>query len=187
VPFVRVYTKGINDVNYIVPFFGLLITLANAMHCLRLPYNIMILAGGHYKQTQANYIVASVSNIVISIITVKFWGLVGVAIGTLVAMSYQTVWMAWYDSKNFLNLSLTIFIKHITVDAMCFVTGYVISSLVEFSNISYFSWFVMAIKVGIIWMTIVIVFNIVFYKEFIIKVFSILLKKYKGDILCKAQ
>lgn len=52
VPFVRVYTAGINDANYIQPAFAILLTLANAMHCLRLPYNIMVLAAGHYKQTQ---------------------------------------------------------------------------------------------------------------------------------------
>lgn len=100
VDFVRVYTYGINDADYIQPLFAVLITIANAGHCLRLPYNILILAAGHYKQTQSNYIIAMILNIVVSIATVKMWGLVGVAIGTLIAMAYQTVWMAKYDSKN---------------------------------------------------------------------------------------
>lgn len=60
VPFVQVYTFGINDANYIQPAFAVLLTLANAMHCLRLPYNIMVLAAGHYRQTQKNYIVAAI-------------------------------------------------------------------------------------------------------------------------------
>ena len=63
VPFVQVYTFGINDANYIQPVFAVLLTLANAMHCLRLPYNIMVLAAGHYRQTQKNYIVAAILNI----------------------------------------------------------------------------------------------------------------------------
>ena len=87
VPFVQVYTFGINDANYIQPVFAVLLTLANAMHCLRLPYNIMVLAAGHYRQTQKNYIVAAILNILVSILTVKVWGLIGVAIGTLVAMT----------------------------------------------------------------------------------------------------
>lgn len=49
VPFVEVYTNGISDINYIQPMFAMLLVVANAGHCLRLPYNIMILAGGHYK------------------------------------------------------------------------------------------------------------------------------------------
>ena len=59
-PFVMIYTNGINDVNYIQPLFADAIVLANAMHCLRMPYNIMILAAGHYKQTQHNYIIAAI-------------------------------------------------------------------------------------------------------------------------------
>lgn len=44
---VRVYTNGITDADYIQPLFAFLITLANAGHCLRLPYNVMIVAVGH--------------------------------------------------------------------------------------------------------------------------------------------
>lgn len=58
---------------------------------MRLPYNLLILDGGHYKQTQSNYIVASVINIVLSILFVNSLGLIGVAKGTFVAMLYQTI------------------------------------------------------------------------------------------------
>ena len=41
-----------------------------------LPYNLMILAAGHYKQTQNNYIVAAALNIVISTVLVSRFGLI---------------------------------------------------------------------------------------------------------------
>lgn len=91
VPFVQVYTLRVNDADYIQPIFAVLLIAANAGHCLRMPYNIMILAVGHYRETQSNYIVAAILNVVISIASVYLWGLIGVAIGTLVAMCYQTV------------------------------------------------------------------------------------------------
>lgn len=103
VPFVQVYTHGVNDANYMQPLFGVLLVAANSGHCLRLPYNIMILAAGHYKQTQHNYIIAAAMNIVIAIVCVMQFGLIGVALGTLASMVYQTVWMAWYNSKNFIQ------------------------------------------------------------------------------------
>lgn len=55
VPFVKVYTKGVTDANYIQPIFAYIITCAYAVHCLRLPYNMMVLAAGHFKQTQKYY------------------------------------------------------------------------------------------------------------------------------------
>lgn len=53
VPFVEVYTSGINDANYTQPVFALLIVAANAGHCLRLPYNLIILAGGIINKLKA--------------------------------------------------------------------------------------------------------------------------------------
>ena len=121
VPFIQVYTLGIRDANYIQPTFAILLTLANAMHCLRLPYNIMVLAAGHYKQTQRNYIVAAILNVVVSVLTVKIWGLIGVAIGTLVAMTYQTIWLAVYDSRNFIYWPLKKVIRQFLVDIINFI------------------------------------------------------------------
>ena len=165
VSFVQVYTKGINDADYMQPLFAVLITLANAGHCLRLPYNILILAAGHYKQTQSNYIVAMILNIVISIATVKLWGLIGVAIGTLVAMVYQTVWMAWYDSKNIINWQFKNFLKQVAVDAITVIIASVATCWIPLLSVNYVSWFILAFEVFAIWLVIVIVVNLMFYRK----------------------
>lgn len=164
VPFVKVYTSGVNDANYIVPAFALLITLANGLHCLRLPYNLMILAVGHYKQTQSNYIVAASLNIVISIVAVKLWGLVGVAVGTLMAMTYQMIWMAWYDSKHLIKRPLKLFVKQLLVDGTIFASAFLSCKLFLESDISNFlQWIVLAIEVMAIWLLISLLINAIFY------------------------
>lgn len=165
VSFVRVYTSGIDDADYIQPLFAVLITLANAGHCLRLPYNILILAAGHYKQTQSNYIIAMIMNIVISIATVKLWGLIGVAIGTLIAMSYQTVWMAWYDSKNIINWPFKTFLKQCGVDAITVIIASLATFKIPLLSVSYHAWFIQAIEVFAIWCVIVLINNLIFYKD----------------------
>ncbi len=170
VQFVQVYTLGINDANYIQPLFAVLITAANAGHCLRLPYNIMILAAGHYKQTQANYIIATVLNVVISIITVFCWGLIGVAIGTLVAMMYQTIWMAIYNSKNLLNWPFRNFVKQFIVDIITVITCYCATRFLVFSNVSYIGWIILAMKTVLIVGAISFLINIIFYKERIVRI-----------------
>lgn len=170
VPFVQVYTHGVNDANYIQPLFGVLLVAANSGHCLRLPYNIMILAAGHYKQTQHNYIVAAVMNIAISIISVMQFGLIGVALGTLAAMVYQTVWMAWYNSKNFIQWPMKNFFKQIGVDAVSAVGIYWLGSLMEMSSVSYVAWVMLAVKVSVIGGIVVLVVNGVFYREYLGKI-----------------
>lgn len=177
VPFARVYTKGIADADYIQPLFAILITLAQAGHCLRLPYNLMILAGGHYKQTQSNYVIAAVLNILISILMVKFYGLIGVAIGTLVAMVYQTVWMAWYVSKNLINWPFQNFVKQCFIDALAFLIAYSLSGYFTLSSVTYWDWIVLGIKVAPVWLIIVLAVNGVFKTEYVIKLFGVLARR----------
>lgn len=170
VPFVQVYTHGVNDANYMQPLFGVLLVAANSGHCLRLPYNIMILAAGHYKQTQHNYIIAAVMNIAISIVCVMQFGLIGVALGTLAAMAYQTAWMAWYNSKNFIQWPMKNFFKQIGVDAVSAVGIYWLGSMMEMSSVSYVAWVVLAVKVTAIGGIIVLVVNGMFYREYLRKI-----------------
>lgn len=165
VPFVRVYTAGISDANYIQPTFAILLTLAHAMHCLRLPYNIMVLAAGHYKQTQRNYIVAAVINIVISVLTVKAWGLIGIAIGTLAAMVYQTVWLAVYDSRNFVFWPMKAVVKQFAVDSVTAVCIVMLSGMLTMRSVSYISWFILAMATALLAVIITVCLNFIAYKD----------------------
>ena len=179
IPFVSVFTLGVTDALYIRPLFAVLITCANGMHCLRLPYNLMILAGGHYKETQKNYIIAAIMNIVVSIATVKLWGLVGVAIGTLCAMVYQTIWMAIYDSHNFINWPMKKFIKQVGVDVITVLLAVIVTSPVKMKTISYVDWTMMAVKIVFIVGVVIVCVNAVFYREKLIKLMKKVVNKIK--------
>lgn len=177
VSFIGIYTNCVTDANYIQPLFAVLLVLANAVHCLRMPYNLMILAGGHYKQTQNNYIVAAIMNITVSIVLVKAAGLIGVAIGTLVAMLYQTVWMANYDSKNLICWPLRKFMKQIFVDVLSVVC---FSFCVRFLNLqaqNYLQWIYNAVKVVTVAVAITGVINWIFYRDKEKKLLSKIIKR----------
>lgn len=163
VPFVEIYTLGITDARYIQPMFGLLLTLAHGGHCLRLPYNLLILASGHYKQTQSNYIISALINVIVSVVSVKLWGLIGVAIGTLIAMFYQTFWMAKYTSRNLISWPFKYFTKQMLVDILTFIVAYIPSMYLHMQNVNYLSWVLLAFQVVIIWGGAVIIINSIFY------------------------
>lgn len=150
VPFVRVYTDGLTDADYIRPVFAAVLTLAYWIRCLRTPYNILILAGGHYKQTQRCHVTAAAINLVLSVVTVKLWGLVGVAVGTLAALAYQTVWMVVYDSKNLLRWPLGKVIRRLGLDALAFGLIFLGTRWVSLGEVSYWGWLRMAVPVGLV-------------------------------------
>lgn len=165
IPFVEVYTKGVDDANYVQPLFAILLVLAHGCHCLRMPYNMLIFASGHYKQTQNNYFTAAIINIIVSVITVKYWGLIGVAIGTLVSMAYQTLWMAWFNSKNMIKRPIHYFVKQIIIDSLSFAVLWIIPIPFKLSSLSYLSWGMLAIEYFVIYLVAVIVINLIFYRD----------------------
>lgn len=177
VPFVQVYTRAITDANYIQPLFAALFVLAHACHCLRLPYILMIFAAGHYKETQSNHIIATISNIIISVIAVKLWGLTGAAIGTLVSMLYQTIWMAIYNSNNLVKRSVKVFVKQAMVDVLtigCYVLFPFNSQL---NGNDYVSWCILLAKTTSLFLVITVIINTVFYRNYIGLIYRKLLKR----------
>lgn len=169
VPFVRVYTAQITDTNYIVPPFAYMITLAQAVYCCRLPYYMLVNAAGHYKQTQGSAIFEAVLNIVVSVVLVFHYGLIGVAVGTFVAMAYRTIYLANYLKNNILYRPLSHFLKHLVVDgcAAALLIGVVrvFPIFYEMKQVSYFAWFFLAVKVALTGLAIQFGVNWLFYRK----------------------
>lgn len=133
--------KNITDVSYIVPSFAILITIAQAMYSYRIPYNMMVLAVGHYKQTQNSAIIEASINLLLSIFLVIKFGLVGVSIGTLVAMSYRTIYFALYLKKNILKRSFRHFIKHMLIDLLSALIIVICTLSINLANVTYIEFF----------------------------------------------
>lgn len=184
-PFVRIYTDNIADVNYIVPTFAYLITLAQALYCIRLPYNIMVLAAGHYKQTQSSAIIEAAINVVISIVLVIKYEIVGVAIGTVMAMAYRTCYLVWYLSKNILHRKVQHFIKHIMVNSIIVLVVSIIVAIAprffSLTDTTYSAWFFLAIKTGITGVGISSMINTIFYKQKMLTYINKIRKKHRRN------
>ena len=176
VPFVSLYTKGIEDVNYIQPLFAYLITAATEIYCIRIPYESMISAAGHIKQTRIGAYGEALINVSVSVILVWRFGLIGVAIGTIAAVGFRLVYNVFYLSHNILDRSALPFIKHIVLDigitlAICIGCGQIIQHMGIFS---YLTWAFGASITVIISIIVTIIANFLFYKEATRKLLSII-------------
>ena len=163
-PFIRVYTDGISDAEYIQPLFAVLIVLAHATQCIKTTYNMVILAGGHFKQVQRCHVISAALNMIISVAAVYRFGLVGVAVGTVISMTYQMVWMAVYDSKHLIKWPLRNFIKQILVDVLTVIVICAATSRIELTAVNYLAWFAMAVKVAVTAILVIAVMITVFFR-----------------------
>ena len=181
VPFVQIYTKKIIDANYIVPLFAVLLTCATALYCLRSPYTITVLAAGHYKQTQNSAIIEMILNVVISIGLVFWLGLIGVAIGTMISVTYRTVYFVLYLRKNILKRRFTLFVKHILVDIVTVVCMVAATFWIKLSAVNYLAWIIMALECGGICLAVSIIINLIFYRKTLKNVIQLFFRRHKAE------
>ena len=179
VPFVRVYTKGVNDADYANYLFGLLMVIAYAALCLRHPYFVVIRAAGHFKETQNGAFISAGINVAVTVALVFRYGLIGAAIGTIAAMVYHTCYCVWYLMRNILNLNGLSVIKLVFVDAAIFALGIVLTKQIGLTDLSWLSWVIMAVKSSVVVIVIAFVVNSVFYRNMLAYFIGRLKRRYR--------
>lgn len=183
-PFISVYTQGVHDTNYIYPIFGALLVAAYGVYCIRLPYNIMVLAAGHYKETQASAILEAGINVVVSVVLVSWYGLYGVAVGTLAAMLYRSCYLAYYLSKAIIMRPFVNYLKHLAIDLATVVLIFFSTKWLLTDVSGYIQWVILAVKVfGIALVEVVLINSMIYKTEFSDSVSLVMkrsMKKKKG-------
>ena len=164
-PFVQVYTRSITDTSYYYPVFGLLMNLAYAVQCLRIPYVRVISAAGRFRETQNGAIVSMIINVVISILLVRRYGLAGVAAGTLAAMLYHTVYCVWYLKRDILFMPIKHFARLFISDLTVGFVSILLTRNWMFNGGSYISWILFTMKNAIVVVLVSLVFHLLFFRE----------------------
>ncbi len=166
-PFILLYVKDVEGANYDQPLFGLLLTLASALYCLRLPYHALVKAAGHFRQTKfAAYGEAAV-NICVSVLAVFRFGLIGVAVGTILAMLFRFVYYILYLARHILYRPAAASWLRLLVNAACFAAVYLAGSrvLARFVIGSYWQWALVSALVALLSLACVLPVNALLYRE----------------------
>lgn len=167
--FVHLYTRGVNDANYDAPVFAIVLILAYAVFTIRIPYKQLINAAGHYKQTQKSAIIEMVLNLTVSVILVLKYDMIGVAVGTLVAMLYRMVYFVKYVSKNILFVEPAYFLKLCFSDLVSIALMLIETKFMTFQAGNFMEWAMVSFRFAVIYTATVFIITIIFNrKEFII-------------------
>ena len=182
VPFVTVYTKNVTDANYVRHLFGILIVISEYIWAIRLPYSSITLAAGHFKETRIGAWVECITNIVISIIFVRKYGLVGVTIGTIVAMTIRTIEFVYHTNKYILDRSIWESVKKIMLVVVeTLIIIFICKYLPYVDNISYINWIINALMTGIVALIVATSLNYLFFKKEFMDAFNM----FKGILTRK--
>ena len=119
-PFIKCYTKGVTDIQYIDNKLPLLFIATFLLSCGRSAANQVINFAGHFKLTQNRSILESLINIIISIVAVWRFGIYGVLLGTIAALFYRSNDIVIYAAKNILKRSVWITYRRWVVNVIVF-------------------------------------------------------------------
>lgn len=184
-PFVEMYTKGVTDIVYVRTDLAILITVTEAIFCIRQPYLTLVQATGNYKETKNGAIFEAAVNIVSSLILVNIMGINGIIIGTLLANLIRTTQYIVFVSKKILNRGYKEIICKIlwTLLNITLIIAATLPIISQIQLVNWFSWIFMAIISLLLALTFTFVSALLFYKKellYFIKIILNVLKNGKG-------
>ena len=164
--FLGIYTSGVTDIQYIIYSVGILFVLSEALHCIKQNYHNLILAAGHYKQTQIGAFIEAGLNVILSIVLALFMGISGILVATIVSTLYRTVEYVIYLRKNILYRNIWPSIKRTLVNLLSAGLIVAICLVIPFNTPdTYLLWVIKAIPVFAISCAVTFLVNSVFYSK----------------------
>lgn len=184
IPFIYIYTSGITDANYINFQLAFLMVICETIYCLRYPYNNLILAAGHFKQTQKSAFIEAGFNILMSLVLIQIWGLLGIVFATVLAMTYRFLYFSHYISNNILYRPIKVIVKRTLVNISIFTLNFFLCELFISDIVrNYRDFIISGCKTFFLCAGVAMLFNIIFYKNSIDDInthFNMIIRKKIG-------
>lgn len=139
IPFMKLYTSGVTDINYIDYKVAVLFTVFYLMTGARACASDLINYAQHFKKTQSRCVAEAVINLSVSVLAVNLCGIYGVLIGTIVALLFRMNDMLIYANRKILKRSAWPSYKRLLINSVLFIVITIISGWMPWQLDSYFS------------------------------------------------
>ena len=159
-PFVEIYTSGIQDVDYMDPLLAILFVITAYMNIVRLPSIMAINAVGAFKETQKGAIIEAIINLGASLALAVKFGIYGLLMGGIVSYCFRTIDLIYYADTKVVGRSIIAHFIKISINVFCGIgVSLILVPLTADSGRSWISWIQSAFGVFIVMAIIFIVLN----------------------------
>lgn len=172
IDFVKIYTSGVCDADYILPSFGILLVISEALHCIKQQYHTLVLAAGRYKETQVGAFIEAGLNILLSVIFVNIMGITGTIVATIISTAFRTIDYVLYLKKNILFRCVRIFVVRMVISMLNAISIIIIYEIIPLPQArTYLGWGLKAIPVLAIATLVTLLWNYLFFRDDLALVF----------------
>lgn len=122
-PFVKLYTNGIDNSVYLVSAISIGFTINGFINGIKTPYGMLIISAGHYRETRWRSLIQAVILVISSTILCYFYGVSGILIGAILANTYRLIDYIYYVPKKIIRISIWNSIKNIGFGLIIFAVA----------------------------------------------------------------
>lgn len=158
ISFIQIYTKGVQDANYIDNKLLLLFCIIGVMTSWKSPQSTIISAAGHFRETRHRAIIEVIITLVGSCILGYLYGLNGILLGTIIALGYRSIDIVYAQKITGHKVSIT-FKRLARIGILEVVVSIILKKLVENKIDSFGVWVIYAIGISLIISGIIIGIN----------------------------
>ena len=169
-PFIKLYTAGINDVNYIYIYLPTLFGAIQMLSWSRYVSGNLTSVAGYAKQVGIISIIEASMNIILSLILVQFIGLYGVLISTVISLPLKVIYTNYLSEKIILKRSSIKNNLIILTNYFIFAITCILSIKMEINiNINnYLMFIVYGVVLTLLYTIIVLAINIIINKDLVL-------------------
>lgn len=164
-PFIRLYTSGITDINYDLPLVGFLFVMNGLLHNIKTPQGMLVVSAGLYKETKIQTTIQGVITVVVGFILAPFLGIVGVLIASIISNVYRNLDLMFFIPKNVTMLPVRGTFFRILRIFMCLIIFYIPFYFITINPESYLYWIITSFCVGTYAFIIVILNGLIFDRD----------------------
>ena len=148
-PFFKLYTKGVSDINYLDNNLAELFVIFYLLHNARVSSGKLIEIAQRFEDTKWRSVLESFINVTVSVLMVIKFGIYGVLIGTIAALLYRTNDMIIF-AASIINRSPLITYKRWFTNIIIYGCLYMVIAKLDIKSDSYIELIVSGIFVSII-------------------------------------
>ncbi len=121
IPFVKIYTGSVTDINYADPKLGFLFVLNAFLYDIKIPQGMLIISAGQYRETRVQTTLQGLIAILGGILLAPKFGLYGILSASVISNLYRAIDLLFYVPKHITSLSVSQTLKHVWYIPMQFL------------------------------------------------------------------
>lgn len=171
-PFIRLYTNGVTDINYSLPILAFLITFNGLVFNLKTPQGTLVIAAGLFKETRIQTTIQGLISIVGGLIGVIGWGINGVLLGSIVSNIYRTIDLLIFVPREITNTKIRISFIRILRCVFVFFLSILFTLFSPINPINFIEWVKYAIFFSLITALFTLVLNYLLERDEFINILN---------------